>query len=410
MDGNDIEMALDEFDLNSDLSDFECSESEYVPSSIDSEDSAIDFEEIVPQNSHSLVSELSETVVDPVDIPQDNDQPQKNNLPVFQRPFDVVHEWGNCTETVRQFPFIGESGIQINLNAFDPMAIYEQFLTDKVVDLIVTQTIRFAELFLSKNKVGRRSLMYGWQNCDRNEMRHFLDIVMLMGMCPLPNMRLCWSNKEMFKNDVIKRAMSRNRFECILKCLHFNDNNIVDTSEPWLSKIKELSNLLNTCFESVYIPGDNIVIDESMIPWRGRLVFRQYNSQKSHKYGIKLYKICTTFGYTQFKIYAGKSDSMPNVGHAQKVVLHLMSDLVNSGRTLYCNNFYNSVPLDKELYIYIYVHINTFTLYMLISFYTGTVCILCIYIYKLLLTMYEDRFKRCLLFFFCSYHSCSRVL
>lgn len=69
MDGNDIEIALDEFVLNSDLSDFECSESEYdVPLSIDSEDSVIDFEEIVPQHSHSLVGELSKTVVDPVDI------------------------------------------------------------------------------------------------------------------------------------------------------------------------------------------------------------------------------------------------------------------------------------------------------------------------------------------------------
>lgn len=162
-------------------------------------------------------------------------------------------------------------------------------------------------------------------------------------------MRLYWSNKEMFKNDVIKRAMSRNRFECILKCLHFHDND-VDIAEPRLSKIKELSNLLNTYFQSVYIPGENIFIDESMIPWRGRLVFRQYNPQKSHKYGIKLYKICTTFGYThKVKIYAGKSESTANVGHGQKVVLHLMSDLVNSGRTLYCDNFYNSVPLGKEL-------------------------------------------------------------
>lgn len=79
------------------------------------------------------------------------------------------------------------------------------------------------------------------------------------------------------------------------------------------------------------------------------LVFRQYNPQKSNKYGIKLYKICT-FGYThKVKIYAGKSDSTANVGHAQKVILHLMSDLVNSGRTLYCDHFYYSVPLGKDL-------------------------------------------------------------
>jgi len=56
------------------------------------------------------------------------------------------------------------------------------------------------------------------------------------------------------------------------------------------------------------------------------------------------------FGYTQkVKIYAGKSDSTANVGHAQKIVMYLMGDLVNSGRTLYCDNFYNSVHLAKEL-------------------------------------------------------------
>lgn len=89
-----------------------------------------------------------------------------------------------------------------------------------------------------------------------------------------------------------------------------------------------------------------------MIPWRGRLVFRQCNPQKSHKYRIKLYKICTTFGYTyKVKTYAGKSDSTANVRHAQKVVLHLMSDLVNSGRTLYSNSFYYSVSLVEELLI-----------------------------------------------------------
>lgn len=140
------------------------------------------------------------------------------------------------------------SGVQIHLNAFYPMAINKQFLTDEVVDLIVMETNRFAKLFLSKNEVGRRSLMFGWQNCDRNEMRCFLGLVMLMGMCPLPNMRLYWSNKKMFKNDVIKSAISRNGFKCIFKCLHFHDNDVIDTSKLRLSKIKELSNLLNTYF------------------------------------------------------------------------------------------------------------------------------------------------------------------
>lgn len=61
MDGNNVKMALDEIESNSDLLDFEYSGSEYVSSYINSEDTIIDFEEIVPQHvkiSHSLNGEL----------------------------------------------------------------------------------------------------------------------------------------------------------------------------------------------------------------------------------------------------------------------------------------------------------------------------------------------------------------
>ena len=44
-----------------------------------------------------------------------------------------------------------------------------------------------------------------------------------------------------------------------------------------------------------------------MIPWRGRLSFCQYIPGKVHKYGVKLYKLCTVKGYTwNLKVYCGK--------------------------------------------------------------------------------------------------------
>lgn len=48
-----------------------------------------------------------------------------------------------------------------------------------------------------------------------------------------------------------------------------------------------------------------------MIPFRGRLLFRQYIPDKRHKYGIKVFKICDTTGYTySVEIYTGKTDRM----------------------------------------------------------------------------------------------------
>jgi hypothetical protein len=46
--------------------------------------------------------------------------------------------------------------------------------------------------------------------------------------------------------------------------------------------------------KSAYTPGSWVVIDESLISFRGRVNTRQYISGKALKYGIKLYKLCAS--------------------------------------------------------------------------------------------------------------------
>jgi hypothetical protein len=66
--------------------------------------------------------------------------------------------------------------------------------------------------------------------------------------------------------------------------------------------LKPLSDLLKERFSSVNILGSVISTDESMIPWRGRLSFRQYIPGKAHKYGIKMDKLAATNGYVTGKV------------------------------------------------------------------------------------------------------------
>lgn len=48
-------------------------------------------------------------------------------------------------------------------------------------------------------------------------------------------------------------------------------------------------------------------INESVDPSRGRIKFRQYLKNKRHRYGIKIFKLCSGDYYTcQYKVYAGK--------------------------------------------------------------------------------------------------------
>ena len=70
--------------------------------------------------------------------------------------------------------------------------------------------------------------------------------------------------------------------------------------------------MLRNNFKSVYSPGEKLVVDESLVPFRGRILFRQYIPGKSHKYGIKLYKICTVIGYAwDLQVYTGNLSNEP---------------------------------------------------------------------------------------------------
>jgi hypothetical protein len=59
----------------------------------------------------------------------------------------------------------------------------------------------------------------------------FFGVLMLMALKKVPFVRLHWSRKysDLFRTPVICNAMSRNRFEDILKCIHLVDNKEVCT-------------------------------------------------------------------------------------------------------------------------------------------------------------------------------------
>lgn len=92
-----------------------------------------------------------------------------------------------------------------------------------------------------------------------------------------------------------------------------------------------------------------MVVDETMIPWQGRLIFRQYNAGKAAKYGVKLFKLCSVTGYTySLIVYTGKSESnVKEMGIAEKVCRDLGRNLFDEGRVLVVDNFYTSYELAR---------------------------------------------------------------
>jgi hypothetical protein len=51
---------------------------------------------------------------------------------------------------------------------------------------------------------------------------------------------------------------------------------------------------LNNNFQELYLPNQDISIDESLMHWKGWLSFKHYLPLKTSKVGIKTYKLCDT--------------------------------------------------------------------------------------------------------------------
>ena len=128
--------------------------------------------------------------------------------------------------------------------------------------------------------VRRSSRLKNWKETDKDEIKKFLAIVLYMGMIKQPTIYLYGSKDPFYKNSFVPKIMSRNRFQLLLRFVHFEDNQGPAAAEDRLFKIRRLLEILETNFTKCRKPGETIAIDETMVPWRGRLIFRQYNPKK----------------------------------------------------------------------------------------------------------------------------------
>ena len=118
-----------------------------------------------------------------------------------------------------------------------------------------------------------------------------------------------------------------------------------------LQKIRLLLNHLNNTTAEVYMPYKDLSLDESMMLWRGRLVFRQYIKNKRHKYGVKFFELCTNDGFVlKTEIYSGtKFADIQSMGQTAAIVIHLMNPYLDKSYHVFTDNWYNSVPLTKYM-------------------------------------------------------------
>ena len=85
----------------------------------------------------------------------------------------------------------------------------------------------------------------------------------------------------------------------------FADNQEPQENGRWFDQVRKRFEIEEENFTKTKTPGDTIAIDESMVPWRDRLLFRQNNPGQAQKYEVKIYKLNDPERYTS-SVYIGK--------------------------------------------------------------------------------------------------------
>lgn len=190
------------------------------------------------------------------------------------------------------------------------------------------------------------------------EMKRVLGILLLSGYHPLPSVRHYWSTDDDLQCPLVSNAMSRNRFEEILRFIHCADNDTLDLSDR-MAKLRPVMDLLNKRFSDGYPMDCSIDLDEAMIEYFGRHGCKQAIRNKPVRFGFKAWCLNSgTTGYLlRFDIYQGSSGTTSTTeakfGKGGGTLIRLLDETPPEIRALplriYIDNYFTGLPLLVEM-------------------------------------------------------------
>lgn len=177
---------------------------------------------------------------------------------------------------------------------------------------------------------------------------------MYMSIYSLPRSRMYWSHCT--RVEKVAQVMPRDRQQNIKNNLHLNDNDLLsqNNGKDKLFKIRPFIDMLLPKFQGLP-KTQKLVIDEQMVPFKGRSSLEQYLPSKPHKWGYKTFVLCDIHGMVHdFSIYTGQilpNPGSPDLGASSNIVLQLSQTIpVDKTYLLFFDNWFTSVKLLVELH------------------------------------------------------------
>ena len=237
-------------------------------------------------------------------------------------------------------------------SSITPLECFGLYYTDKVFEDLVKYANENARQRIQREPEKNKG---EWKALTVDELKVFYGLLIMKDIIKLDRDHHYWhqGGDHFLLYTRFGQVMSRDRFFQIKRYLYFVDPQAPVNGEDRLHKIRYKLNAVRSNFQNEYVPHEHVTVDEPMVPFKGRLGFKQFMREKPVKFGIKLW-VCadavTAYCYN-LEVYTGKHGPQVHrlMGLSARVVIGLTKPIHNFGHIIYTDNFYTSPVLAKYL-------------------------------------------------------------
>ena len=241
-----------------------------------------------------------------------------------------------------------KTGLQCAIGSVNsPTKAWKQIFTNSILDKIVKYTNEYGEIMAKS-----------WTNMTRDDLMDFICVLFVASVQKRKDKPSNWfSNNRILELPICKKITSGRKFLTMLRYIHCCSVEHQPTGDDYdpTYKVAELKEYLEKRYSRLFLPSQQLSLDETLIRSFGRMKFKVRIVTKAARYGIKVYVItdAATSYVLRVLIYTGKFTYGESFDESMKktvqVVKHLCEPFSKTYRTIYVDRFYTSVELLKEL-------------------------------------------------------------
>lgn len=297
-----------------------------------------------------------------IDVPTDSDSDDGS---IGDDNFDVdtvqVDFSADNFQLVQRHYFTQPSGPHLPQDfdtASSPLGYFYLLFPRELIEEITRWTNSYAQFCILAKRAKKRNWedkqwpLDGTADVTFEEMRAYLGLDVLFGVCPRPQYKDYWSSDIYVGNPGVKAVMNLKRYEKITQYFHVSERKdeppVGSPDYDKLYKVRHVMNVVGSNCKDRYKPREHQAIDEGMVAYKGREKHVMYMPAKPVKRGIKLFCRCDSqSGYLhQLEVYLGKLRELPTTrGVYFDVIDRLTQDVQGKYFRIYYDNLYTSIPL-----------------------------------------------------------------